>query len=619
MSQKSKPSNQDQDQEYLHKLRHTAEHILTYAMHRLYGRDRVIMAMGPATEDGFYFDFDTPEDFRISEENFSKIEKEMKKIISQDLKLERVELPLKKAKQVFAANSYKQEWLDEIEASGEPASVYLMGTEEQLAADQKYLQENEPKQIDRDKIQSFVDLCKGPHVDSTSEIKAFKLLSIAGAYWHGDEKNKMLTRIYATAFTSKEELEQFIWRREEAKKRDHRKISNKMGLFMFDEEFGQGLPLYKPNGAILRKEIMDFAFDTYLQRGYKPVSTPHIARLKLWKTSGHWNFYRDSMYSPIEIDDQKYMLKPMNCPGHVKIYNDDMHSYRDLPLRLAEMGTVYRYEQSGELNGILRPRAFTQDDAHVICTPEQLNEELLELIDLTQFIYSKFGFKNPRISLSVRDDQDKDKYMGEDERWQQAESALEAALKSKEMNYERIEGEAAFYGPKIDFMYEDALGREQQLTTIQVDFNLPEKFNMFYVDADNQKKRPFMLHRALLGSLERFMGVLIEHTAGDFPLWLAPEQVKVLPITDDQIDYAKEVAAKLHQQRVRVEVDTRSATLSAKIRDAEKERVPYMLVVGGREEEAGEVTVRYRDEEDQKTMKIEDLVAELTQKIKEKA
>ncbi len=610
------PSSSSKEQ--LLKIRHSAEHVLMYAMQQLYGPEKIIMAMGPATADGFYFDFDSPAEFELKEEKLKEIQQQMHKLIKQDLQFKQLELPLKKAREVFAGNPYKQEWLDQIEANKEPATVYLLGTTSQLKHDQQLLAaalssaEFKPQQL-----QAFIDLCKGPHVSSTKEIKAVKLLSIAGAYWHGDEKNKMLTRVYGTAFGSKDELDHYLWQLEEAKKRDHRKISQKLGLFMFDDEFGQGLPLYKPNGAILRKQIMDFAFDTYLQRGYKPVSTPHIARLKLWQTSGHWNFYRDSMYSPIEIDDEKYMLKPMNCPGHVKIYNDDLHSYRDLPLRLAEMGTVYRYEKSGELNGILRPRAFTQDDAHVICTPEQLGDELLELIDLTEFIYSKFGFKDPRISLSVRDPQQKDKYLGEDDRWALAEQALEAALKAKDMTYQRVAGEAAFYGPKIDFMYEDALGREQQLTTIQVDFNLPEKFEMTYVDQAGERQKPFMLHRALLGSLERFMGVLIEHTAGDFPVWLAPLQVKVLPITDDQLKYAKEVAAKLHEQGIRVEVDTRSATLGAKIREAEQERVPYMLVVGGREQEAGQVAVRARDQQQQAVMLVEKFVKKVVKEVKE--
>mgnify|MGYP000626430947 CR=1 FL=1 len=533
----------------------------------------------------------------------------MKKIIAADLQLLRLEISQPVAKQVFVGNPYKQEWLDSIEKEGEQLTVYLMGSGEQLQHDQKLLEQAEESgKLDPDSLQSFIDLCKGPHVSSTKEIKAFKLLSVAGAYWHGDEKNKMLTRIYGTAFPSQEELDHFLWQREEAKKRDHRKIGQKLGLFMFDEEFGQGLPLYKPKGAMLRKLIMDFAFESYLRRGYQPVATPHIARKGLWETSGHWQFYRDSMYSPMEIDGEEYVIKPMNCPGHVKIYNSDLHSYRDLPVRLAEMGTVYRYEKSGELNGILRPRAFTQDDAHIICTPTQLAEELIEMIDLTNFIYSKFDFTDPEISLSVRDPSNKTKYMGDDQKWTLAEQALEAALIEKGMSYQRIEGEAAFYGPKIDFMFKDALGREQQLTTIQVDFNLPEKFGMYYIDEEGEKQQPFMLHRALLGSLERFMGVLIEHTAGNFPLWLSPVQAKVLPITDEQLDYAQQVAKQLKEQGMRVEVDDRSATLGNKIRQAEEERIPLMLIVGAKEQAQGKVSVRERDKKEQRVVEVDTVI-----------
>jgi len=602
MSKKPNSSLSSNEQQLL-ALRHTAEHVLTYAMQRLYGQDRVIMAMGPATKDGFYFDFDTPEDFVVNEQMLGKIEKEMKQLIKADLSLVQLDVDLTVARSVFANNPYKQEWLDRIDGEGEQVSLYLMGTKEQLENDQLLLQKaQDGESLDPANLQSFVDLCKGPHVSSTGQIKAFKLLSIAGAYWHGDEKNKMLTRIYGTAFETQEELDHYLWQIAEAKKRDHRKIGQKLGLFVFDEEFGQGLPLYKPKGAMLRKLIMDFAFETYLKRGYQPVSTPHIARKGLWETSGHWQFYRDSIYSPMEIEGEQYLLKPMNCPGHVKIYNSDLHSYRDLPVRLAEMGTVYRYEKSGELSGLLRVRGFTQDDAHIICTPSQLPSELLEMIDLTKFIYSKFDFHDPVVSLSVRNPEDKAKYMGDDESWALAEKSLEEALIAKQLPYQRIEGEAAFYGPKIDFMFEDALGRKQQLTTIQVDFNLPEKFEMYYINEKGEKQQPFMLHRALLGSLERFMGVLIEHTAGNFPFWLSPVQVKVLPITDEQIEYANSVADQLREQGVRVEVDDRSATLGGKIRDAENERVPVMLVVGAREAERGEVSVRERDKKEQKVM-----------------
>ncbi len=611
MSKNPNPNLSSNEQQLL-ALRHSAEHVLTYAMQRLYGQDRVIMAMGPATADGFYFDFDTPEDFIVNEQMLGKIEKEMKQLIKANLSLIQIKVTLPVARSVFINNPYKQEWLDGIESEGEQVSLYLMGTKEQLENDQALFQKAQDGEIlDPSILQSFVDLCKGPHVDSTGEIKAFKLLSIAGAYWHGDEKNKMLTRIYGTAFNTQEELDHYLWQIEEAKKRDHKKIGQKLGLFMFDEEFGQGLPLYKPKGAMLRKLIMDFAFETYLKRGYQPVSTPHIARRGLWETSGHWFFYRDSIYSPMEVDGEQYLLKPMNCPGHVKIYNNDLHSYRDLPVRLAEMGTVYRYEKSGELNGILRPRGFTQDDAHIICTPDQLPAELLEVIDLTKFIYSRFGFNDPVISLSVRDPENKSKYMGDDDSWSLAEKALEEALIEKQLPYQRIEGEAAFYGPKIDFMFEDALGRKQQLTTIQVDFNLPEKFEMYYINEKGEKQQPFMLHRALLGSLERFMGVLIEHTAGNFPFWLSPVQVKVLPITDEQIEYANSVVDQLRKENIRVEVDDRSATLGGKIRDAESERVPVMLIVGAREAERGEVSIRERDKKEQRVVRVELLLKDI--------
>jgi len=609
MSKNLNPNLSSNEQQLL-ALRHSAEHVLTYAMQRLYGQDRVIMAMGPATVDGFYFDFDTPEDFVVNEQMLGKIEKEMRQLIKADLPLVQIFVELPVARSVFTNNPYKQEWLDGIESEGEQVSLYLMGSKEQLENDQDLLQKAQAGEgLNVAKLQSFIDLCKGPHINSTGEIKAFKLLSIAGAYWHGDEKNKMLTRIYGTAFNTQEELDHYLWQIEEAKKRDHRKIGQKLGLFLFDEEFGQGLPLYKPKGAMLRKLIMDFAFETYLKRGYQPVSTPHIARKGLWEKSGHWQFYRDSIYSPMEIEGEQYLLKPMNCPGHVKIYNSDLHSYRDLPVRLTEMGTVYRYEKSGELSGLLRVRGFTQDDAHIICTSAQLPSELIEMIDLTKYIYSKFDFHDPVVSLSVRDPEDKSKYMGDDESWSLAEKALEEALIAKQLPYQRIEGEAAFYGPKIDFMFEDALGRKQQLTTIQVDFNLPEKFEMYYINEKGEKQQPFMLHRALLGSLERFMGVLIEHTAGNFPFWLSPVQVKVLPITDEQIEYANSVADQLRAENIRVEVDDRSATLGGKIRDAESERVPVMLVVGAREAEKGEVSVRERDQREQRVMGVGEVIS----------
>ncbi|OQX51387.1 threonine--tRNA ligase [candidate division CPR3 bacterium 4484_211] len=575
----------------LQALRHTTEHVLTQAMYQLY--PGIKMAMGPAIENGFYFDFD-PGEYKISESDFPKIEKEMQKIIDADLPLHREQISIKEARQLFKNNEYKQEWLDEIEQKGEPATVYWTGDQ-------------------------FVDLCAGPHVKSTGEIKAYKLLSIAGAYWRGNEKNKMLTRIYGTAFLSQKDLAEYLRLQAEAKKRDHRKIGKSLKLFLFDEEFGQGLPLYRPKGATIRKEIMDFAFNTYLKRGYQPVSTPHIANLNLWKRSGHWQFYRDSMYSPMQIDNEQYVLKPMNCPGHVKIYQAESHSYRDLPLRLAEMGTVYRYEKSGELNGILRPRGFTQDDAHIICTPKQLPGELVEMINLTEYIYNKFGFHKPLVSLSVRDPQNKEKFMGDNKSWELAETALENALKQKKLNYRRFKGEAAFYGPKIDFMYKDALGRNQQLTTIQVDFNLPEKFNMTYIDEKGKRRQPFMLHRALLGSLERFMGVLIEHTAGNFPVWLSPVQVKVIPISQEQNLYAERVGEKLKENDIRVEIDTRNETMQSKIRSAQLEKIPYMAIVGRKEAQNGTVSVRLRSEKDLGEQPLGEFIERIKDRIESKA
>ncbi|MBD3250354.1 MAG: threonine--tRNA ligase [Candidatus Pacebacteria bacterium] len=617
----SKPSSNQplpEKKQHLQALRHTAEHVLTSAMQRLYGRDRVVMAMGPATEDGFYFDFDTPEDFVVNEEMFSKIEKEMKKLIAADLELEPVELSLAAARQVFADNPYKLEWLDLIEDEGQAAQLYLMGTPEQLAHDKELLNQ-EPDQIDSVKLQSFVDLCKGPHVKSTAQIKAFKLLSVAGAYWHGDETNKMLTRVYGTAFATQEELDQYLHQVEEAKKRDHRLLGQKLELLMFDQEVGQGLPLWLPKGAFVRHKIQEFAFDTYLERGYQPVTTPHIASSQLWQHSGHLDFYGESMYNPFGIEGQEYRLKPMNCPLHVKMYQHRPRSYRELPLRWAEMGTVYRYEKSGTLHGLTRVRGFTQDDAHIVCTPEQMQSELTEALKLTLYILRTFGFEQFEMNLSTRGQANPDKFIGSDKDWIQAEQGLKQALAEVGFeDYEVDEGGAAFYGPKIDVKLEDSLGRKWQLSTIQFDFNLPGRFGMSYVGADGEDHQPLMIHRALLGSLERFMGIYIEHTAGSFPLWLAPVQAKVLPITDEQLAYARKVVQKLEGEGLRAELDERSATLGAKIRDAEQEKVPYMLVIGGREAEADQVTVRYRDHDQQETMATGELIEQMQQEVEEK-
>ncbi len=596
----------------LKKMRHSTEHVLMHAMKNL--GYKLHMAMGPATEDGFYFDFELLEG-RISEEDFKKIQKEMQKIINKDILFERVGVNIKTARKLFKDNPYKQEWLDGIEKDGQQATLYLTGDKNQIENDKKMLKDSQSSILS---LQSFVDLCSGPHVASTGKIGPFKLLSIAGAYWHGDENNKMLTRIYGTAFMNKSDLKDYLYMIEEAKKRDHRKIGKKLDLFTFDEELGQGLPLYMPKGALIRKSIIDFAFNTYLRKGYQPVSTPHIANVELWKRSGHWNFYRESMYSPMKIDDTEYVLKPMNCPAHIKIYKARPHSYKEFPVRYAEMGTVYRYEQSGELNGILRPRGFTQDDAHIICRPNQLDEELQSTIELTEHIYNAFGFEKPEVSLSVRDSQNKEKYLGKDHSWEQAEKALENALQLKNIPYKRFKGEAAFYGPKIDFMYKDALGRKQQLTTIQIDFNLPEKFDITYVGSDGEDHTPFMIHRALLGSIERFMGVYIEHTAGAFPVWLAPIQIAIIPITDEQQEYAKQLKDKLKKENIRVEVMNESESMQNKIRKAENQKVPYMLIVGKREVEKNQVSVRQRGQKNLGVMDRKDFFDRINKEVKEK-
>jgi len=600
--------------EDLEALRHSTEHILTQAMLKLY--PGIKMAMGPAIENGFYFDFqyDDPstdsasptstssvfalskrsaskgspqagsrQAHKISEEDFPKIEAEMKKIIKENLPFRKEEMEVSEAKKLFTDNPYKQEWLNEIEARGEKATLYWTD-------------------------QAFVDLCAGPHVKSTGEIKAFKLLSIAGAYWRGDEKNKMLVRLYGTAFDSQKDLDEYLHQLEEAKKRDHRKIAQEQELFFIDEEFGKGLPLWLPKGAILRQLIMDFALKSYFAKGYQLVATPHIANKILWERSGHWNFYRGSMYSPMQIDEEEFVIKPMNCPGHVKIYNFKLRSYRDLPLKFTEMGTVYRYEKSGELSGLTRVRGFTQDDAHIFCTPEQLQDILIETIGLTRYILGTFGFKDVKISLSVRDPNNKDKYLGSDETWQLAEKALEEALKKEKLSFERFEGEATFYGPKIDVLVRDAIGRKHQLSTIQVDFNFPQKFDMNYIDKNGQKQRPIMIHRALLGSLERFIGVLIEHCAGAFPFWLSPEQIWVIPISQDHEKYARKVNETLQEKGFRSFLKNESGTINKKIREGEIGRIPYLLVVGDKEIKSKSVAVRERGKKKVTVLKLDEFI-----------
>lgn len=588
----------------LFSLRHTCEHILTTAMIRIYGLDEIKMAMGPAIENGFYFDFET--DLKITESDFPQIEEEMKKIIKENWMVQQVNVSFEVAQNFFKNNIYKLEMIQDLVKKDKMISFYLMGKKENL---EKVADLSEKTFEDCFKLGVFVDLCKGPHIKFVKKIKAFKLMSVAGAYWRGDEKNKMLTRIYGTAFFKKEELDEYITQLEEAKKRDHRKLGKDLELFTYDDEVGQGLTLWLPKGAFVRHKVMEFALNTYLENGYQIVSTPNIASSKLWQHSGHLDFYGDSMYGSFGIDDEEYRLKPMNCPFHVKIFQSALRSYKELPIRYTEMGTVYRYERSGTLHGLTRVRGFTQDDAHIICTPDQLDEEINRALNLTKYILTHFGFKDLEVNLSIRDQKKKDKFIGSDEEWEQAQNALIKALKKAGFaDYVIDEGGAVFYGPKIDIKVSDSLNRKWQLSTIQVDFNLPGRFKMSYIDKDGQKKVPFMIHRALLGSLERFMGVYIEHTAGAFPFWLSPVQVKILPITDEQNEYGQKIQELLKKNGFRVEINDKSEPLNAKIKEAQIQKIPYMIVLGKKEVENQEVTIRNRDSKKQEVIKENELV-----------
>lgn len=571
-------------------LRHSAEHVLHMAVESLFPGAKKVM--GPPIEDGFYGDFDY--NGKIIEEDFPKIEKRMKEIAEANLNVKMRESSFEELREIFKDNPFKLEMIEDIEKDKGKVTVCEIG----------------------DKNGKFydIDLCAGNHIEKTGDIGAFKLLSVAGAYWRGSEKNKMLTRIYATAFETQEELDKYLETVEQAKERDHRKIGKEMELFMMDEEVGQGLPIWLPNGAFVRHKAMEFAFNTYLDRGYLPITSPHIASEALWSHSGHLNFYRDAMYNSFGIEDEQYRLKPMNCPMHIKAYNHRPRSYKELPFRATEMGTVYRYEKSGVLHGLTRVRGFTQDDGHIICTEEQLHDELMEAMDLTMYVLKTFGFEDFEVNLSVRDSEKKEKYIGKDEGWDRAEEGLKLVLKNFGFeDYVEDVGGAVFYGPKIDIKVSDAIGRKWQLSTIQVDFNLPSKFNMTYVDSNGDQKTPFMIHRALLGSLERFMGVYIEHTKGAFPVWMCPIQVHLIPIGDKHVEYANEIASRFKDKHIRVFVDDRSDTMQAKIRDAQVNKVPYMLVVGDKEIENNTVSVRLRTEENLGAKPVDEVI----EKVKE--
>lgn len=543
---------------------HSSSHILAQAVLKLFPDAQ--LAIGPAIENGFYYDFDVEKPF--TPDDLEAIEKEMSKIVKADLKLERFILKRSDALEFYKGQDYKQELINDLPEDA-ALSFYRQG--------------------------DFIDLCAGPHLLSTGKIKAIKLLKVAGAYWRGSEKNKMLQRIYGISFPKASQLEEFLILQEEAEKRDHRRIGKDLSLFSMDDQVGQGLVLWHPKGAKIRYRIEEFWKKKHLKNGYEMVYSPHIGRAELWETSGHLGFYKESMYAAMDVDGQDFYAKPMNCPFHVMIYKAGMHSYRDLPFRWAELGTVYRYEKSGALHGLLRVRGFTQDDAHLICAPEQMPAEIRRVLRFSLDLLKDFGFDQYHIYVST---QPKEKSVGETHQWEAATIALKEAVEAEGLSCDMDEGGGAFYGPKIDIKIKDALGREWQLSTIQFDFNLPERFDMTYVAADGKKQRPYMIHRALLGSIERFFGILIEHYAGAFPLWLSPVQVKILPLSEKHISYAEKVAALLTDADVDVEIDRRNEKIGYKIREAQMEKVPYMLVLGDKEVESGSVSVRSRKEGD---------------------
>jgi len=542
------------------------------------------LGIGPSIKDGFYYDFDVVKGF--TPEDLPKIEKKMAEIITKDYKFEHQEISKKEAIKIFKKKkeSYKLELIEKL--PGDTVSVYKHG--------------------------DFIDLCKGPHVESTGQIKAFKLLSIAGAYWHGVETNPMLARIYGTAFASPKDLRKHLELIKEAEKRDHRKLAKQLGLFSLHQEMGAGLVLYHPNGAMLRSIIEDWLKREHIKRGYQLIVGPHILKSDIWVRSGHYEFYKDLMYI-FKIEGQEYAVKPMNCPGHMLVYQSDIRSYKDLPIRFFELGSVYRYEKAGVLHGLLRVRGFTQDDAHIFCLKEQVTDEIVAVVDFVADAMKTFGFEDFEIELSTRPE----KSIGSDEDWKQAEEALTGALKKRNLEFGICEGEGAFYGPKIDIKLKDALGRLWQCATIQCDFALPERFDLSYIDTDGKKQRPVMLHRVILGSMERFIGALTEHYAGAFPVWLAPVQAIVIPITSGLNDYAQKVKTELLEAGVRIEVDSRSETLNYKIRDNQTKKIPYMLIVGEKEKQAGAVAVRSRVKGNESPVKVKDFISRISKEVSE--
>lgn len=583
--------NNNDEVSKLEKIRHSASHVLAQAVLKIYPETK--LGIGPAIDNGFYYDFDFSEP--IEEEDLPKIEKEMKKIIKQKLPLKQIMMSredaieyLKKTEQV-----YKLELLEELE--GDEFSFYITG-------------ENE-----------FADLCRGPHVENTKEVGAIKLTKTAGAYWRGDENNKMLTRIYGTAFPTKEELKTYLRSQEELEKRNHRKLGKQLELYTIIPEIGQGLPVWLPRGYVIRRVLEEYMLDLERNAGYEHILTPHINKEVLFQTSGHLDFYKESMYPPIDVEDEKYYLKPMNCPAAMMVYKMSPKSYRELPYKLGEFGTVYRYEKSGELHGLQRVRGFTQNDAHLFCTSEQLENVLNETLDLLDTFYKDVGFSNYkfRLSLSAKDG-DTEKYAGDQEKWELAEQTLREVLNKRGVEFEEVPGDAAFYGPKIDIQAVNVFGKEDTVSTIQLDFNLPEKFDITYIDSEGLEKQPFVIHRALIGSFERFFAFLIEHHGGDFPLWLAPEQVCIVPISDKHSDYANKVYDELKAIGLRVKIDGRSKSMQSRIRDAEKMKIPYIVIVGEKEIETETVSIRARQNREEGLMKIPEFIDNVKEEIRNK-
>ena len=571
-------SSQDENSK-MEMMRHSTSHVMAEAVLSMFPDAK--FAIGPAIEDGFYYDFELSR--ALVPEDLIKLEEKMNEIIKSDYKFEHEQIDKQKARELFKDQPYKLELIDEL--PDEKVSIYKQGT--------------------------FTDLCRGPHLDSTGEIKAFKLISTAGAYWRGDEKRPMLQRIYGVAFGTETELEDYLNKIAEANRRDHRKLGKELDLFSIHEEAGPGLVHWHAKGSVVRRIIEDFWKKEHIRRGYDIVYTPHIGKVNLWETSGHWNFYRENMYSPMDIDGQEYVIKPMNCIGHILIYKTQLRSYRNLPIRMAELGTVYRYERSGVLHGLARVRGFTQDDAHIFCRPDQMKEEVSNVVRLAQFMMQTFGFEEYEMLVSTRPD----KYAGSLEAWELATDALKQVLDEMHIKYEIDPGEGVFYGPKIDVKLKDALGRLWQGPTIQVDFNLPQRFKVTYIGEDGQEHQVVMVHRTVLGSMERFMACLIEHYAGAFPVWLAPVQVNIIPIADRHVEYATALYNELLDAEIRAYIDDRAERMNLKIREAQLNKVPYMFIIGDKEVSSASVSVRLRTNEDLGMMGKEDII----ERVKEKA